>query len=443
MSSRPDSRRDGWMLTGRLASGGVERWRFVFPAIRDDTRDRCCIFIEYYACVTPTWHKKEKLAHGGQAEKRKAGIFRIRSQSRENIVPSYFAVHAGIWGDGAVQYTHVFREGETEISQGPPFVIRAGECLFTEFESYGSIPGGDDPERKKAGGMYQKNSRGGATAGGMYQMSPEVSGRNNNPYPVRPGIMPGIYGDEADDGLVDDTAMEWDIEFDKKISYNAGISTSPFSRKMNASDAYWHAEGLVTEYTGTIIIGDVSYRTFPDAGAGYADVTWGSGFPSPGLWMWTADMADSSGLPMAGDVLAVWGGRIRTNIPFSSEEKFLGALHRGKRIYEFNSLVPALTGSTWLRTKDDDGEREFHLILSGERAMLDARITCQKSGMISDNLPLPLNRLQVYRRYTCADGEGKIIFCTRSGPFGSYQKQGEITARHVVCSYGRCESART
>ena len=384
MSSRPDSRRDGWMLTGRLASGGVERWRFVFPAIRDDTRDRRLIFIEYYAGVSPVLHKEKK--------QEKARPFRIRAQRQDKITPSYFAVHAGIWGDDAVQYTHVFREGEAEISPGPPFVAQAGECLFTEFESYGSIPGEDDPDHNRH---------------------------------------------QADFELADDTAMEWDIEFDKKISYNAGISTSPFSRKIHASDAYWHAEGLVTEYTGTIIIGDVSYRTFPDAGAGCADVTWGSGFPSPGLWLWTADMADAGGLPYAGDVLAVWGGSIRMNVPSSAEEKFLGALHRGKRMYEFNSMVPTLSGSTWLRTKEDSLTWEWHLILSGEKAMLDARITCPKKDMICDVLPSPLNRLQTYQRFTGADGEGRLLLRTRSGPLGSYQKQDEIIARHVVCSFGR------
>ena len=273
MGSKPDSRKNGWMLTDRLASGGVQRWRFVFPAIRDDTRDRCCIFIEYYACTEPSWRNKPGDKAESRAGKRTEGT---------TIRPAYFAVHAGIWGSGAVQYTHVFDEGEAEILQGPPFTAKAGECLFTEFETYGSIPGGDDPARQSHSGA--------------------------DPY----------------SDLTDDTAIEWDIEFDKKVSYNAGASTSPFSRKIHASDAYWHAEGLVTEYTGTIIIGDVSYRTFPDAGSGYADVTWGSGFPSPGLWLWTTDLADSSGLPGTGDVLAVWGGNIRMNVPS-------GAVPRSKR----------------------------------------------------------------------------------------------------------------
>lgn len=371
------------MLTDRLASGGVERWRFVFPAIRDDTRDRRLIFIEYYAGVSPVLHKEKK--------QEKARPFRIRAQRQDKITPSYFAVHAGIWGDDAVQYTHVFREGEAEISPGPPFVAQAGECLFTEFESYGSIPGEDDPDHNRH---------------------------------------------QADFELADDTAMEWDIEFDKKISYNAGISTSPFSRKIHASDAYWHAEGLVTEYTGTIIIGDVSYRTFPDAGSGYADVTWGSGFPSPGLWLWTTDLADSSGIPRTGDVLAAWGGHIRMNVPSSPDEKFFGALLTGKRRYDFNSMKSALTGSTSLKTEETEDTWAWHLILSGEKAMIDARITCRKDSMIRDELPSPLNRLQTYQRFTGADGEGKILLFVRSGLFGSYEKRDEMTARHIVCAYG-------
>lgn len=385
MGSKPDSRRDGWMLTDRLASGGVQRWRFVFPAIRDDTRDRCCIFIEYYACTEPSWRNKPEGKAESRAGKRTEGT---------TIRPAYFAVHAGIWGSGAVQYTHVFDEGEAEILQGPPFTAKAGECLFTEFETYGSIPGGDDPARQSHSGA--------------------------DPY----------------SDLTDDTAIEWDIEFDKKVSYNAGASTSPFSRKIHASDAYWHAEGLVTEYTGTIIIGDVSYRTFPDAGSGYADVTWGSGFPSPGLWLWTTDLADSSGLPGTGDVLAVWGGNIRMNVPSGPDKKFFGALLNGKHRYDFNSMKTALTGSTSLKTRETDEAWTWHLILSGEKAMIDARITCPKSSMIRDELPSPLNRLQTYQRFTGTDGEGKILLCVRSGLFGSYEKRDEIIARHIVCAYG-------
>lgn len=409
MGSKPDSRRDGWMLTDRLASGGVQRWRFVFPAIRDDTRDRCCIFIEYYACTEPSWRNKPGDKAESRAGKRTEGT---------TIRPAYFAVHAGIWGSGAVQYTHVFDEGEAEILQGPPFTAKAGECLFTEFETYGSIPREDDPARQGYNG---------AGSSGKMQTN------RHHPY------QGNVYGsgiDAQDFELADDTAIEWDIEFDKKISYNAGVSSSPFSRKIHASDAYWHAEGLVTEYTGTIIIGDVSYRTFPDAGSGYADVTWGSGFPSPGLWLWTTDLADSSGIPRTGDVLAAWGGHIRMNVPSSPDEKFFGALLTGKRRYDFNSMKSALTGSTSLKTEETEDTWAWHLILSGEKAMIDARITCRKDSMIRDELPSPLNRLQTYQRFTGADGEGKILLFVRSGLFGSYEKRDEMTARHIVCAYG-------
>ena len=48
---------------------------------------------------------------------------------------------------------------------------------------------------------------------------------------------------------------------------------------------FWHAEGIKTEYSGTIWLDGEEYEVIPEKSYGYADKNWGGDFTSPWLWI--------------------------------------------------------------------------------------------------------------------------------------------------------------
>ena len=48
---------------------------------------------------------------------------------------------------------------------------------------------------------------------------------------------------------------------------------------------YWHAEGMKSAFSGTIMLNDRKYTVTPDTCYGYADKNWGRDFTSPWVWL--------------------------------------------------------------------------------------------------------------------------------------------------------------
>ena len=542
MAEKPDSRRDAWMLKG--VERGVQRWRFVFPARCDDTGEIRIFYIEYYACAPDTEppEKRRKL--------------RIRRKDRKEeaphvVRPSSFAVHAGIIGDPDARYTYTFPAGEASFQPGPPFVATAGECLFTEFESYGSIPREDVSGAGISGtdasgtGTSGSDTSGVGTSGndtsGVGTSGNDTSGAGTSGKDTSGAGISGTAGEREktgnrtfsaafrtaeaaekagdetaggaaeDDGfydhefgtMADDTRMEWDLEFDKDVPLGTGAEASPGMQKLENTGMRWHAEGFVTRFTGIVIADDVSYRAFPDAGPGYSDVNWGSGFPSPGIWLWSSALyRKSTGEPVHGASFAFWGGEDKRALslkpaagtdgtksqsgtdrtkaqsgtdgtkfqsgadrtksaasadrtePLSGRTGGTGKSDReaqtsgiridgmlrmggrsgGKDSYLF--IQTPFSGTSYLKCREDEKWFEWHIILTSQKAMADIRVVCEKTRMFPDDLPSPENRLRTYRRWTGADGRATIILSRRQTPLGSFEKTEELTAEHVVCSYG-------
>ena len=46
--------------------------------------------------------------------------------------------------------------------------------------------------------------------------------------------------------------MMWDLDIDKQIAFNVGYGANSLFRKLNSFEMFWHAEGIKTQYSGTI-----------------------------------------------------------------------------------------------------------------------------------------------------------------------------------------------
>ena len=58
--------------------------------------------------------------------------------------------------------------------------------------------------------------------------------------------------------------MMWDLDIDKKITFNVGYGANSLFRKLNSFEMFWHAEGIKTEYSGTIWLDGEEYEVIPE-----------------------------------------------------------------------------------------------------------------------------------------------------------------------------------
>ena len=85
--------------------------------------------------------------------------------------------------------------------------------------------------------------------------------------------------------MCDAGSMEWNLKINKRVAFNVGYGALKFFRKLNAFQMFWHAEGMKTEYEGTVIFNGQVYDIRPEDSYGYADKNWGSDYTSPWVWI--------------------------------------------------------------------------------------------------------------------------------------------------------------
>lgn len=77
--------------------------------------------------------------------------------------------------------------------------------------------------------------------------------------------------------------ISWNLEILKSISCRTGLTASPLFCALNAMDSFWHAEGIRSEYRGTVILNGQAYDISPAESFGYADKHWGRSYNR--LWL--------------------------------------------------------------------------------------------------------------------------------------------------------------
>lgn len=71
--------------------------------------------------------------------------------------------------------------------------------------------------------------------------------------------------------MCDAGEISWNLKINKKIAFDVGYGAGDLSRKLQAFEMFWHAEGMKTEYEGEIILNGERCLVKPDSCFGYAD----------------------------------------------------------------------------------------------------------------------------------------------------------------------------
>ena len=377
MFNRPDPSRNEMMLTGPFSRKGYDWWWHSFTAVNVRTGKEQPFFIEFFLC-NPALAKEEPV-FGQLPENKEAGIR-----------PSYLMVKAGAWGENAVQLHRFFSVKHAIIRGKAPFSIEAGDCFVSDKELRGSV-----------------------------RVTPEEA-------EVHPEYLCGAG------------EMSWNLTMEKKAAYNVGYGAGRLFRTLKAFEMYWHAEGMASEFSGTVFWNGEEYRADPETSYGYADKNWGSGFTSPWVWLASSDLTSRlTGEKLAGSAFDIGGGRPKV-FGIALERKLLSAFLYKGREYEFNFSKFWTGTGTRFSSEETEDEILWHVRQENLHAVMDTQVSCKKKDMLLINYEAPDGSKRHNRLWNGGNGIGRVRLYRKS--LRGLVLLDDIDAGHIGCEYGEYDS---
>ncbi len=378
--NKSDLKRNYFMLTGKFARKGYDWWWHNFTGINEETGEERTFFVEYFCCNPDlTFKAPDGTPILGQLPENKAKGKR----------PSYIMIKAGWWGENAVQIHRFLSWDDLEIRNDPKtgFFFKIADCFVNEKMLRGSV-----------------------------QVSKEDS-------EVHPEYM------------CSSGSMEWELTVDRQVAFNVGYGASTPFRLMKAFEMYWHAQGMKSAYSGTVIADGQKFTIKPEASFGYSDKNWGSDFTSPWVWLSSNDLKSKiTGKKLENSVFDIGGGR-PVVFGVALERKLLGEFWYEGRSYEFN-FSKFWTGSkTVFNCTEEEDKIVWHVRQENKKAIMITDIECKKSEMLLVNYESPDGAKRHNRLWNGGTGTGTVKLYSKSAGKEPLLID-EIEAKHIGCEWG-------
>lgn len=368
-----DITRNAFMLKGPLARRGYDWWWHSFTAQDAETGEDKPFFIEFFVCNP---------ASGGAEP-----VFGQTEWSRTaGVRPSYLMVKAGCWGEDHCQLHRFFGWDDVRIHKGAPYVVDAGDCLATETVLKGSV---------------------------------DVSRQDSESHP---------------EWMCDHGSLSWDLKVDKKIAFNVGYGASRPVRDAEAFAMYWHAEGMKTEYEGTVTFNGRKYTVTKEKSFGYADKNWGRDFTSPWVWLSSDSLVSRvSGKRLENSVFDIGGGRPKI-YALPLDRRLLGVMYYEGDEYDFNFSHAWLHVKTEFSFEENEESVRWHVRQENTKAAMETEVSCLKKDMLLINYEAPDGSKKHNRLWNGGNGTGIIKLYDKNG--SGLVLRDEIYADRIGCEYG-------
>lgn len=373
MFNKHDLNRNAFMLHGPLARLGYDWWWHSFTAQDEETGEDKPFFIEFYIC-NPALAEDEPVL-GQTPANQDAGKS-----------PSYMMVKAGCWGEDHCQLHRFFSLKKTRIHGKAPYEVEAEDCFASDTELRGSV---------------------------------------------------GVTADEAvshPEWMCDAGSMSWDLKLDKQIAFNVGYGASKLFRDIEAFAMYWHAEGMKTAFSGTVIFNGKTYRVTPERSFGYSDKNWGRDFTSPWVWLSSNNLVSKkTGKKLENSVFDIGGGRPKIYfVPL--DRRLLGVFFYEGKEYDFNFSKLHLKVKTEFYFEEQDETVVWHVRQENIHAVMETEVRCRKSDMLFVNYEAPDGSKKHNHLWNGGNGQGTVKLFDKVN--GKLTLVDEVEAFNIGCEYG-------
>lgn len=369
---KSDVKRDLFMLKGSLSKKGYDWWWHNFTAYNRKTGEEKVFFIEYFV-INP--------ALGGK----KAILGQLPENQRNNIKPSYALIKVGTWGKNAKQLHNFYPIDQFSCPKNS-LNVKIGECILTEKHMKGQC------------NVTEKEIK------------------------------------EHPEYMCDSGTMSWELKIDKKIAYNVGYGASKLLRSINAFEMFWHAEGIKTEYSGTVVFDGEVYDVIPDKSYGYADKNWGKDFTSPWLWLSSCNLKSlKTGEKLYNSAIEVGGGRPKVfGMPL--DRKLLIGMYYEGRMYEYNFSKIFSKSEVDYSFQEGEEYNLWKVKAQNRNSSMSLKLKCPKDEMLLINYEAPNGKKLHNRLWNGGTGFGEIKLFRRKGSI--HVPIDHIEIKNVGCEYG-------
>ena len=373
MFNTQDRKRNACMLTGKFARKGYDWWWHSFTAVKDSTGEEVPFFVEFFLCNPALAEDKPVF---GQLEENKKNGKR----------PSYLMVKAGCWGKNKVQLHRFFAWKDVALHAKAPYSVEAADCFASDEALRGSI---------------------------------NISEAEAKAHP---------------EWMCDAGNIEWNLTVDKKVAFNVGYGAGGLFRALKAFEMYWHAEGMKTLFSGSIVCNGEKYTVTPEKSYGYADKNWGCGFTSPWVWLSSNDLVSNiSGKRLTDSVFDIGGGRPKA-FGIALERKLLSAFWYEGKPYEFNFSKFWTGTKTTFSYEETDSEIIWHVEQKNHKAFMQTEMHCSKEDMLWVNYEDPEGNKRFTKLWNGGNGHGNVKLYKLCGK--KQELIDDIAVGHVGCEYG-------
>ena len=369
MFNKKSQQRNRCQLFGGQGKKGYDWWWHSFTAYNKKTGEARPFFIEFFT-VNPKLAKDQPVF--GQLEE----------NQKNNIRPSYVMVKVGYWGKNPKQLHRFFSWKEAEVSFKAPFSVKADDCYLDEYKTSGRV---------------------------------SISKEEHDNHP---------------EYMCDYGTISWDLTIDKQIAFNVGYGAGWLFRHLQLFEMFWHAEGMKSEFSGSIFINDEEYVVRKEDSYGYSDKNWGKDFTSPWVWLSSNHMVSNiTGKKLENCVFDIGGGRPKVGF-ISLKGKLLSAFYYEGKCYEFNFSKFWTNTRTKFKCYETETEIVWHVEQKTWNNKMITDITCKKEDMLLVNYEAPNGKKLHNRLFNGGNGEGRVRLYHKN------KLVDDIAVYNVGCEYG-------
>lgn len=233
--------------------------------------------------------------------------------------------------------------------------------------------------------------------------------------------------------MTDAGTMEWDLELNKSIACHTGAVAGKFFSLLNALDTFWHAEGIQTQYRGTVTLNGVAYQVDVDSSYGYADKHWGRNYNFPWFQLSSCHLfSKKTGKELKYSAVAVEGCCPRF-LWFTLKPKLMLQLTYTGEDFSFSFARPLSLSRLKWKKKESSKRFVWHIKAQNRTAFIKLSASSMKQDMISIRYENPMGKKRKAPLWSGGNGVGNIELyrITPEGP----KLLDTLEMRNVFCEY--------
>ena len=279
--------------------------------------------------------------------------------AKDGTRPSYFAVMACICGEEGSVLTRYFPWDRVSTDTALDVLVSASDCFLSETRTMGRI-----------------------------EVSAEDVEKNPTVHPEAGKLI-------------------WDLKIKKPIALNLGYSTSGPLRDTEIMDAYWHTEGLISEYDGVIEWNGEKYLVKPETSYGYADKVWGKNAGPRWEYISCCDLTSKKNGKLKNSAFS-FGIGTQINVgPINTKEALAGGIYLDGETYEYNF------SKMWMLPRSHTAEKRngkycvFAIAEETPLSRMKLKVTCDRNQMRELRMETTAGDLR--RMLVGGDGQAELI----------------------------------